>query len=164
FEADIENDGQVESVRYTLTDSSGTPVTANSTCPCNLRRSQVVKVTGAPALQAVNYNSSVERVINSGDVAGAGAALALTGSSTFGGNTVSNDSLYAAYKAVPVFTAFDPSGNTLALPLDLASNPAGMAQVRAVTITLNLLAGAPDPQSGMTAALSMTASARLNNY
>ena len=158
FEADIEGDGQVESVRYTLTDSNGTPVTAGSSCPCNLWRSQVVKVTGAPASQAVNYNSSVDRIINSG------GALSISGSTTFAGGTVANDQLYAAYKAAPLFAAFNQSGTALTLPLDLASNPAGMAQVRAVTITLNLLASAPDLQSGMTPALSMSASARLNNY
>ena len=164
FEADIEGDGQVESVRYTLTDSNGAPVTATSTCPCNLWRSQVVKVTGAPSSQAVNYNSSVERVINSNGVAANGAALALNGDTRFGGGTVANDQLYAAYKSAPLFAAFNQSGNALALPLDLTSNPAGMAQVRAVTITLNLLASAPDPQTGLTPALSMSSSARLNNF
>ena len=164
FEADIESDGQVESLRYTLTDSNGVPVTAGSSCPCTLWRSQVVKVTAAPASQAVNYNSSVERVINSGGVAAAGAALALTGSTTFSGAAVANDQLYAAYKAAPVFAAFDRNGNALSLPRDLASNPAGLAQVRTVTITLNLLAAASDLQTGMTPALSMSASARLNNF
>ncbi len=164
FEADIEGDGQVESVRYTLTDNNGTPVTANSSCPCNLWRSQVVKVTGAPASQAVNYNSSVERIINSGGVGGGGGALTISGSTRFGGSTVTNDQLYAAYKAAPLFAAFNQSGTALALPVDLASNPAGMAQVRAITITLNLLASAPDLHTGMTPALSMSASARLNNY
>jgi hypothetical protein len=90
--------------------------------------------------------------------------LGLSGSTRFGAGTVSNDVLYAAYKAAPLFAAFDQSGNALSLPRDLASNPAGMAQVRAVTITLNLLAGAPDLQTGMTPALSLSASARLNNY
>ena len=164
FESDIEGDGQVESLRYTLTDSSGVPVTGASTCPCTLWRSQVVKVTGAPASQAVNYNSSVERVINSGGVAGSGAALALSGNTKFPGGTVANDQLYAAYKAAPLFAAFDRNGNALSLPLDLAANPAGMAQVRTVTITINLLTGAADLQTGMTPALSMSAGARLNNY
>lgn len=164
FEADIEGDGQVESLRYTLTDSSGAPAAAGSTCPCTLWRSQVVKVTGAPASQAVNYNSSVERIINSGGLAGTGDALALSGSTAFSGGSVANDQLYAAYKAAPLFAAFDRSGSALPLPLDLASNAAAMAQVRTVTITLNLLAGAADPQTGITPALSMSASARLNNY
>lgn len=164
FEADIEGDGQVESLRYTLTDSNGVPVTAGSSCPCTLWRSQVVKVTAAPSSQAVNYNSSVERVINSGGVAGAGAALALTGSTKFPGAAVANDQLYAAYKPAPLFAAFDRNGNALSLPLDLAANPAGIAQVRTVTITLNLLAAAADLQTGMTPALSMSASARLNNF
>ena len=164
FEADIEGDGQVESVRYTLTDANGAPVTTASSCPCNLWRSQVVKVMGAPASQAVNYNSDVERIINSAGVGGGVTALALSGNTRFGGGMVANDQLYAAYKTAPLFAAFDQSGNALALPLDLATNPATLAQVRAVTITLNLLASTSDPQTGMTAALSMSASARLNNF
>jgi prepilin-type N-terminal cleavage/methylation domain-containing protein len=163
FETDIEGDGQVESVRYTLTDSNGTPVSPGSSCPCSLWRSQVVKVTGAPASQAVNYNTSVERVLNSGGVGGGGAALSLSGSTSFGSTTVTNDELYAAYKAAPAFAAFDQSGNALTLPLDLASNPAAIAKVRAVSITLNVLASAPDPQSRMTPVISMSASAKLNN-
>ncbi|HYL96367.1 MAG TPA: type II secretion system protein [Terriglobales bacterium] len=164
FEADIEGDGQVESVRYTLTDANGTPVTAASSCPCNLWRSQVVKVTGAPNGQAVNYNSSVDRVINSAGVGGGGAALAVAGTTRFSGGTTANDQLYAAYKTAPLFAAFGQSGNALALPLDLTANPAALAQVRAVTITLNVLASAADPQTGMTPAQSMSASARLNNF
>ena len=164
FEADIEGDGQVESVRYTLTDSNGTPATAASSCPCNLWRSQVVKVTGAPNAQAVNYNSSVDRVINSGGVGAAGGALTISGSTRFSGGSTANDQLYASYKTAPLFAAFEQSGNALALPLDLTTNAATLAQVRAVTITLNVLASTSDPQTGMTPAQSMSASARLNNF
>ncbi|HLK35023.1 MAG TPA: prepilin-type N-terminal cleavage/methylation domain-containing protein [Terriglobales bacterium] len=164
LEADVEGDGQVESVRYTLTDNNGAPVTAASTCPCNLWRSQVVKVTAAPSAQAVNYGSTLERVINSGDVAGAGTALALSGSAAFSGGTQSYDQLYAAYKSARVFSAFDQNGNVLSLPLDQAANPAAIAQVRAITITLNLLASAPDLQTGFTPVVSMSASSKVNNY
>jgi hypothetical protein len=124
----------------------------------------VVKVTSAPNAQAVNYNSSVDRVINSAGVGGGGAALAVAGTTRFSGGTVANDQLYAAYKAAPLFAAFDQSGNALALPLDLTTNPAALAQVRGVTITLNVLASAADSQTGMTPAQSMSASARLNNF
>jgi prepilin-type N-terminal cleavage/methylation domain-containing protein len=164
FEADIEGDGQVESLRYTLTDANGVPVTSASTCPCTLWRSQVVKVTGAPASQAVNYNSSVERVINSAGVGGGGSALALSGNTRFGTTLMANDQLYAAYKSAPLFAAFDQSGTTLTLPLDLSTNAAGLAQVRAITITLNLLASAPDLQTGMTPVIAMSSTAKLNNY
>ena len=164
LETDNEGDGQVESVRYTLTDRNGVPVTATSTCPCSLWRSQVVKASGAPTAQAVNYNTSVDGVLNSAGVAGGSAALALAGSTSFGGGSVANDQLYAAYKAAPVFAAFDSSGNPISLPVDLSVNPAVVAQVRALTITLNLQASAPDPQTGMTPVISMTGSARLNNF
>jgi len=164
FEADLEGDGQVESVRYTLTDSNGAAVTSASTCPCTLWRSQVVKVTGTPASQAVNYNSSVERVINSAGVGAGGAALALTGSARFGAGTVAYDELYAAYKAAPLFAAFDQSGTALTLPVDLSTTPDVLARVRSVSMTFNLLASAPDLQTGLTPALSMSSTARLNNF
>jgi type II secretory pathway pseudopilin PulG len=164
LEADIEGDGQVESVHYALTDSNGAAVTSGSTCPCTLWRSQVVKVTASPVAQTANYNSSVERIINSAGIGGGGSALALTGSARFGSSTVANDQLYAAYKAAPLFAAFDQSGTALALPLDISTNPDNLARVRAVTVTLNLLASTPDLQTGLTPVLSMTSSAKLNNY
>lgn len=164
FEADLEGDGQVESVRYTLLDSSGAAVTSTSTCPCTLWRSQVVKVTGAPGSQAVNYNSSVDRIINSAGAGSGGDALALTGSALFGGASVGNDQLYASYKTAPLFAAFDQSGAALTLPLDISSNPTNLARVRAVTVSFNLLASTPDLQTGLTPAISMSSTARLNNY
>lgn len=164
LETDIEGDGQVESVHYALTDSSGAAVTSSSTCPCTLSRSQVVKVTGSPVTQAANYNSSVERIINSAGVGASGAALVVTGSARFGASTVANDQLYAAYKTAPLFAAFDQSGTPLALPLDISTNPDSLARVRAVTVTFNLLASTPDLQTGLTPVLSMSATAKLNNY
>ena len=56
FEGDTDNDGRVESIRYTLMDAAGAAVTAASSCPCNLRRSQVLKADAtAPTAQATNY-------------------------------------------------------------------------------------------------------------
>lgn len=164
FEADLEGDGQVESMRYTLTDNNGAAVTSASTCPCTLWRSQVVKVTGSPSSQAVNYNASVERVINSAGVGAGGAALGITGSARFGAGTVAYDQLFAAYKTAPLFAAFDQSGTALTLPLDLSTNPEMLAKVRAVSVTFNLLASSPDLQTGLTPAISMSSTARVNNF
>src|SRR5437870_257981 len=141
FEGDIDNDGNVESVRYTLMDNSGNPATSASSCPCTLQRSQVQKANNtAPMSQATSYAVAVNNVINSGGVGAGGGALPLTGSTGFvGGHTISNDTLYTAYKASPIFNAFDQNGNPVTLPVDLNSNPTGVARIRAIAVTVNLL-------------------------
>src|SRR3989442_5551316 len=77
FESDTDNDGRVESIRYTLMDAAGAAVTAASSCPCNLRRSQVLKADAtAPTAQATNYMVALDNVINSGGVAAGGVSPA----------------------------------------------------------------------------------------
>src|SRR2546429_3459381 len=66
FEGDTDNDGRVESIRYPLMDDAGAPVTAASTCPCNLQRSQVLKANAAPTAQGTNYVVALDNRINSG--------------------------------------------------------------------------------------------------
>ncbi len=166
FEGDIDNDGKVESVRYTLMDSAGNPVTGASSCPCTLQRSQVRKANNtAPAAQATSYAVALNNVINSGGVGAGGGALPLTGSTGFtGGSSVSNNTLYTAYKASPVFSAFDQNGNPVTLPVDLTSNPAAVASIRTIAITVNLLTTYIDMQTGMASALTMRTTVKLNNY
>jgi prepilin-type N-terminal cleavage/methylation domain-containing protein len=166
FEGDIDNDGNVESVRYTLMDSSGNPATSASSCPCTLQRSQVQKANNtAPLAQATSYAVAVNNVINSGGVGAGGGALPLTGSTGFvGGHTVSNDTLYTAYKASPVFSAFDQNGNSITLPVDLNSNPTAVANIRAIGVTVNLLTTYLDTQTGMAPAMTMRTTVKLNNY
>src|ERR1700758_3044437 len=103
FEGDVDDDGTVESVRYSLLDSAGNVAGAASTCPCTLQRTQVEKVLGAPNTQISTADitakgvAALNNVINSGD--GSGTALALTGSyGSYSYNTV-----YSAYKAAPIF-------------------------------------------------------------
>jgi prepilin-type N-terminal cleavage/methylation domain-containing protein len=165
FEGDIDNDGVVESVRYTLMDSAGVPVTAASTCPCSLRRSQIQKADNvAPTAQNTNYTSQMDFVINSGNVAGAGAALNLTGSMNVSGGTVSYDTYYAAYKTPPVFQAFDSAGNNVALPIDVTTNPNGIASIRSLAITLNMLTEFPDPQTGIRPTITATTTVQIRSY
>jgi len=165
FEGDTDNDGRVESIRYTLMDAAGVPVTAASTCPCNLRRSQVLKLDAtAPTAQATNYVVALDNVINSGGVGAGGAALALSGSTTFStGTSVANDVLYAAYKAPAIFTAYDQNGTVVAAT-DITTNPTGIAIIRTITINLNLLTIFNDAQTKMKPALSMRTTVKLSNY
>ena len=164
FEGDTDNDGRVESIRYTLMDAAGAPVTAASTCPCNLRRSQVLKANAAPTAQATNYVVALDNVINSGGVGAGGAALALAGSTTFStGTSVAYDVLYAAYKTPAIFTAHDQSGTVVAAT-DIATNPTAIATIRTITISLNLLTIFNDQQTKMKPPVSMRATVKLSNY
>ena len=159
FEADIDNDSRVESVRYTLMDNAGNPVTAASSCPCTLQRSQVLKATGSPMTQATSYASALDGVINSGGVGAGGGALTISGSSPVG----SNDTVYAAYKTPQVFTAFDQNG-TVVPGTDLNSNPTAIASIRSIAININLLTTFMDTQTKMRPALSMRTTVKLNNF
>ena len=164
FEGDTDNDGRVESIRYTLMDAAGAAVTAASTCPCSLQRSQVLKANGAPTGQATNYVVALDNVINSGGVGAGGAALALTGNTTFStGTSVANDVLYAAYKTPAIFTAYDQNGAVVAAT-DIATNPTAVATIRTITINLNLLTIFNDTQTKMRPAVNMRTTVKLSNY
>jgi type II secretory pathway pseudopilin PulG len=165
FEGDTDNDGRVESIRYTLMDAAGAPVTAASTCPCALQRSQVLKANNvAPTAQATNYVVALDNVINSGGVGAGGAALALTGNTTFStGTSVANDVLYAAYKTPAIFTAYDQNGTVVAAT-DIATNPTAVATIRTITINLNLLTVFNDTQTKMRPAVNMRTTVKLSNY
>jgi type II secretory pathway pseudopilin PulG len=159
FEADIDNDSRVESVRYTLMDSAGNPVTAASTCPCTLQRSQVLKANGSPMAQLTSYASALDGVINSGGIGAGGGALTISGSSPVG----SNNTVYAAYKTPQVFTAFDQNG-VVVPATDLNSNPTAIASIRSIAININLLTTFMDTQTKMRPALSMRTTVKLNNF
>ena len=155
FEGDVDGDGQVDSVQYQLQSVGGR-------CPCTIRRSQVVKANGtAPMAQATNFNQEVNNVINSG------GAFPISGTTPLGagGAPVANDTLYGAYKAAPVFQAYDSNGALMVLPLDIVTNPTSMSTIKAIRITVNVLAGpeGTDINTRMRPAVSMTATARVNN-
>ena len=163
FEGDTDNDGRVESIRYTLMDAAGNPVTGASSCPCNLRRSQVLKADAtAPTAQATNYVVALDNVINSGGVVAGG--LPLAGNTVFGtGAPVANDVLYAAYKSPSVFSALDQNGTVVAAT-DITANPTAIASIRTITIHLNLLTIFNDTQTKMRPPLSMRTTVKLSNY
>ena len=160
FEADVDGDGQVDSVRYTLLPNGGQ-------CPCVLRRSQVVKLNAtSPMAQPTSYFSMVDNVVNSAGSGGGGpnGSLIIAGNSPIGGGaTVSNQTLYRDYAGSQIFQAFDRNGNPVALPVNFAGNPIALRSIRTVRVTLNVLATVPDPQTLQRPAVSLAASARLQN-
>ncbi|HUQ50101.1 MAG TPA: prepilin-type N-terminal cleavage/methylation domain-containing protein [Terriglobales bacterium] len=158
FEGDVDEDGVVNVVRYTLT---------SGTCPCRIGRSQIAKVDGtAPSAQnpAGAYNLEVERVLNS---YGAGNSPLTISGNTFG---LSNDTLYASFKAAPVFTFYDLNGSeiTTNIPNDLATAGTGMdavtlASIRSIKVTLNTMSTTIDTQTRRAPAVSMQVTVRVGN-
>ena len=166
FEGDIDGDGVVESIRYTLFDNAGNTISNASVCPCTLKRSQIVKANNtAPTAQATNYTSELDRVINSGGLGAGGGALTITGNTvSLAGASLSLDTLYSAYKTPQLFTAFDSSGTVVALPVDLTSNAIAVTSIRSITVNVNLLAETVDTQTNTQAALSMRQTVRIATY
>lgn len=159
FESDVDSNGQVDSIRYRLLANGGT-------CPCTLQRSQVIKVAGSPLGQPTNFFSIVDNVVNSAGSGGPGpdGALLIAGNSPqAAGGMVANNTLYLAYAGSRLFQAFDRNGNAVALPVDLNTNPTAVRSIRTIQVTLNVLATAPDPQTMQRPAVSLAASARLQN-
>ena len=161
FEGDVDGDGQVDSIQYELQAPGGR-------CPCTIRRSQVVKVNGTePWNQANNFNMEVSNVVNSRNT------FPIGGNSTLAAGVVANDTLYGAYKAAPIFRAYDSNGLECGaagalcgtLPQDLKNNPTAMSTIKTIRITVNVLAGPEgvDFDTRIRPAVSMTAAARINN-
>jgi prepilin-type N-terminal cleavage/methylation domain-containing protein len=159
FEGDIDDTGTVQSIRYTL------QALPNGDCPCTMMRSAVVKVQAAPSAQAVNYNTQLQNVINS---TGGLAPYAVDGTTLFNGNPVANDVLYVSFKTAPIFSFFDQNGNPVVVPNDLqgANLNTGInaaANVRMISVALNLLSAKEDLQTHLRSGVSMRAMIKLNN-
>jgi len=166
FEGDIDNDGFVDSVRYTLLDNSGNIATSASNCPCTLQRTVEKKtVNGAPSAVIATADIStlgaaaLSNVINSADENNANA-LTIAGSTVLSGSSVANDTLYSAYKTAPIFTGFKSDGSSVALPASATDLP----NVRAIAITANVLTNYIDRQTQMRQPLTMKTTIKLNNY
>ena len=174
FESDVDSDGQVDSIRYTLVTGAG------GNCPCTIRRSQVIKINGtSPLSQPTNYFSIVDNIINSGGSGGAGpnGSRSICFPNPLGGAcsstspyatltgviSISNDTVYGPYRTQPLFQAFDRNGTAVALPININTNPTALKNIRTIRVTMNVLAATPDPQTLMRPAVSLTASARVQN-
>ena len=160
FEGDINQDGTVDSIRYTLQAGAG------GTCPCTIRRSQVSKVAAAPTAQPTNYNVEMDNVINS---TGGAAPYAIAGNTPWG---AANDVVYATYKIPPVFAFFAADNSAVAVPVDLTGANFALGQaavnngtnpVRSLEIVLNVLPQYPDYTTKLRAGVSMRTTVRINN-
>jgi type II secretory pathway pseudopilin PulG len=176
FEGDIDNDGIVDSVRYTLLDNNGNIytllenngniATAAGSCPCTLQRTVKKKTAnGAPSalISAAEVTTlgaaGLSNVINSADENN-GNALTIAGSTVLSGSSVANNTLYAAYKTAPVFSGFKSDGVLVALP----ASATDLSNVRAIAITASLLTNYIDRQTQMRQPLTMKTTVKLNNY
>jgi prepilin-type N-terminal cleavage/methylation domain-containing protein len=160
LEGDLDNDGTVEDVRYTLLDNTGAIATAASNCPCTLQRTQKTKLAGVPGttitdadVLGANATAVLNNVINSGD--GAGNALTIGGSTLFSaGNSSTNNALYTAYRTPMIFTGYTNAGTA---SIDVT-------QIRSVEIAVNLLTNYNDSQTNMRQPLTLRTTVKLNNF
>lgn len=161
FEADVDGDGQVESVRYTLQPGP------DNTCPCRLRRSQVMKINATdPMSQITSYSTGLDGVVNSGGSGSSGinGAYPIAGTTLGAAGATPNNTIYGALAPAYIFTAFDVNGNSIT-PCDINTNPAQLATIKTIVITLNVLVKATgaDFQTRLRPALSINASAKISN-
>jgi Tfp pilus assembly protein PilW len=161
FEGDIDDSGNVQSIRYTL------QALPDGNCPCTMMRSAVLKVQAAPTAQQINYNTQLQNVINS---TGGAAPYAIDGTTTFNGVAVNNDVLYAALKQPAVFSFFDQNGNPVVVPnnlqganLNTGINVAQGLNVRMLSVALNLLSAQQDMQTHLRSGVSMRTMVKLIN-
>ena len=157
FEGDMNQDGVVDSVRYTLQAGPG------GTCPCAIRRSQVNKIAAPPNAQPTTYNVEMDNVINSTGVGN--APFPIAGNTPWG---TANDVFYATYKIPPVFAYFDINNAPVAVPNDLTGANFGLGQaaaanVRSMEVVLNVLPQYADVHTRLRAGVSVRTTVRFNN-
>jgi prepilin-type N-terminal cleavage/methylation domain-containing protein len=168
FEGDVDGDGQVDYIAYTLVPKSNAP--GNENCPC-LRRSQQFKILGAttpynPTLQVPNFRTQVENI-----------TFRPPGGGPFDPTNIAN---------VVIFRAFDKFGTEIPLPasgltrtvfdpLDdgwtvdpLRPNipdPSGITKIWTVQINLDVLAPKTDvgAQGYQRPEVFLTATAQVTN-
>lgn len=159
LEADVNGDGNVDTIDYKLTTASG-----SGQCPCKITRSQVAKANGtAPDSQTISPTTELTDIINSGGANGGTsgtAAYSLYGT-LYANNASRNlDTIYSNYKAANVFTAYDASGNEISAAT-YSTGSSTLASIKTIKINLNLLGRQGDLQTGMRPVIPLTASARV---
>jgi len=177
LEGDVDGDGLVDSVEYSVCNNAGvcaSPATPNpgGTCPCSLQRSQVVKLGGTnPWAQPTSPSTQVNGLINSLGLGGGGAAVLITGQSATktgaqGTFVVQNDdTLFAGMKNQAIFTYYDTTGALMAVNTDIstAAGQGVIRRIRTVRIAMNLLGSSADGQTGMKPSAALGGIAKLAN-
>lgn len=171
FEGDIDGDGFVDSVRYTLCNSTGAcGFNAGGRCPCTLQRSQIVKLNGtSPWLQPRSYAMEVGGVVNSVGMGGAAASIPIAGQSalvTGAGTVVQNDDvLFVNLKNIAVFTYYDRNGAPVNVNTSIATQAGRdiIRNIKSVQMVLNLVGTTADGQTGWKPYVTLGAIAKLQN-
>jgi len=177
IEGDVDGDGVVDSVSYTVCNNAGVCATnaapsPGGTCPCSVQRSQVIKLGGTnPWAQPTSFSTQINGLVNSQGMGGGGAALLITGQSatkTCAGGTfvVQNDDvLFGGMKAFDVFRYYDGTGTKLTVSNDIsgAVGQGVIRKIRTVRITMNLVSGSADQQTGMKPSAALGAITKMAN-
>jgi prepilin-type N-terminal cleavage/methylation domain-containing protein len=178
FEGDVDGDGDVDTVRYQLVDSAGNYPPAG-TCPCTIRRSQMVKVNGTlPLAQPTTFSQELQNVVNSGvpgGIAQYGGGLPIAGNTAWGATNTAYYAAISTFKDYPVFQAYDQNGGIVQLPRDvntpndtqiLTCGVNSVSCIKSIRITINLLANATtgvDLKTNTRPVTTLVGNARLVN-
>jgi len=177
FEGAIDGSGTVYSVQYRLVDSNNNDP-PNTTCPCTLQRSEMVKVAGPSLTQPVLWSQELQNVVNSGVPGGTtayGGGLNISGGTYWGATNTAYYAAVSSFKDYPVFQARDQNGNIVPLPLSIAGGAGTPALtcaatstscVKSIRLTINLLASSTtgvDMQTHVRPVTTLVGDARLVN-
>ncbi|HTU35119.1 MAG TPA: type II secretion system protein [Candidatus Acidoferrum sp.] len=119
FEGDVDGSGSVSVVSYKMN--------GDGLCTQCLERAQVPKITGNPLAQVAGIPT------------GAGSPYVQEVQNVQNADSDTDQ----------IFSAFDASGNAVALPIDISSNPMAIAQIRLIKVNLSVASPTSvDPKTG----------------
>lgn len=155
FEGDVDGDGRVNVVRYTLYDDG------NGNCPCTLKRSQTVKADATVPLSQTsnNYNVEVQNVINSN----APSPKPISGSTYMKGGSLTYDTIYSGLKTPSIFVAYKADGSKITESSTAVTDVPTLSSIKTIKVTLNLLAPNAGLDNNLRASVSLSANARVGN-
>ena len=161
FQGDVDGNGVVDSVAYTLISDPANP----GSCPCWVQRSQVAKGPLDPLAQPTLPSNEVQNVVNSN------GAMTIVGQITLPTGVQTNQALYGQYAVNPIFQAYDNAGNLVCCgagasagaTVDIDTNPTATKSIKSIRITLNVLGTQPDMRTHMRPVTTLTSSVRIEN-
>jgi len=155
FEGDVDGDGRVNVIRYTLYDDG------SGNCPCTLKRSQSIKADATVPLSQTsnNYNVEVQNVINSNSP----SPKPISGSTYLKGSLVTNDSTYTGLKTPSIFVAYKADGTKVTETSTAVTDTPTLSSIKTIKVTLNLLAPYAGLDNNLRSAASLSANGRVGN-